>query len=957
MPKQGKLSENTHFNLINFSKNIAMKKILIVSFLMIVFSSFNSQAQCVNFTQYQPAGWDGSIVVSAITGTNTSESTFYFNQTLYLDIAIVNYGSCNASQTVKANVFLDGVFKTTITYPILNANYYSSLQDFMISGSLGVGTHTIQVDIDSPNLISESNESDNTFTRTFTVQNGSCVSASVNTIFNGNRSINTEHFPVTQFRLRDQCQTSVIQVRDYNYNNTNTVAEITSGNNSWTTDVQRFGGTVMWAAKTAHNYFNQVHDRSGWNGNNRFLDCFVNAVFWNGSSYYTNNASMDATGQMLIGLGTSGTLESSNSTLDIVGHEFTHGVTFSSARLYYQNESGALNESFSDIFAESIENYTLGSNDWLIGQDRTSGASRSMSNPNASPGNDPDTYLGTNWITDPNVDYGGVHTNSGVQNYWFYLLTQGGSGTNDNGNAFNVTGIGISKARAIAFRTLTINLYNQPNANYAMARTASIQSAEELYGINSTEANAVKNAWCAVGIGTAPTAVTVSGGGNVCNSTTVSASGGAGGVIYWQGTNSNGTSTATPATSMSITSSGTYYFRASNGCGWSTVGSVTVNIVSSPAAVSVSGSGTFCNATTITASGGVGGTIYFQGTIPNGAFFGSTSLSQVPTSSGTYYFRSYNATCGWGSQGSAVVTIQNTPAVVTVSGGGTVCNSTTITASGGAGGTIYFQGSTSNGTSFGSTSLSQVATNSGTYYFRSYNATCGWGAEGSTTVTINTIPATTNVSGGGNFCDNTTILASGGNGGTIYWQGMTSGGTSTAISSTSQFVNTSGTYYFRANNACGWGTEGSVTIAIVSAPSVSVYGGGTFCNSAILSAFSGNGGTIYYQGTTSGGTSTAVPIVSQITVGLSGTHYFRGLNGCGWGPEGSVTVIISPSIINLAGTATSGIQKAGQTLSSTQIIPSGTNVNYQAGNSISLQGTFTAENGSVFKAEIKNCSN
>ena len=85
-------------------------------------------------------------------------------------------------------------------------------------------------------------------------------------------------------------------------------------------------------------------------------------------------------------------------SLDIVGHEITHGVTEYTANLVYSYQSGALNESFSDIFGESIENYASGSNDWLmgdqIGAGGSGGALRSMSNPNAY--GDPDTYLGTN---------------------------------------------------------------------------------------------------------------------------------------------------------------------------------------------------------------------------------------------------------------------------------------------------------------------------------------------------------------------------------------------------------------------------------------------------------------------------------------------------------------------------------------------------------------------------------
>jgi hypothetical protein len=169
--------------------------------------------------------------------------------------------------------------------------------------------------------------------------------------------------------------------------------------------------------------------------------------------------------------------------------------------LVYAGESGALNESFSDIFGEMIENYVAGPNDWLMGEDRTDGAIRDMSDPNDF--SDPDTYLGTFWKNTCGgcSDNGGVHSNSGVQNYWFYLVAVGGSGTNDNGDDFNVTGIGRTAASAIAFRNQTVKLTT--NSDYAAARAGAIEAAEDLYGPCSNEVKQVTNAWYAVGVGAA----------------------------------------------------------------------------------------------------------------------------------------------------------------------------------------------------------------------------------------------------------------------------------------------------------------------------------------------------------------------------------------------------------------------------------------------------------------------
>jgi Zn-dependent metalloprotease len=207
-------------------------------------------------------------------------------------------------------------------------------------------------------------------------------------------------------------------------------------------------------------------------------------AFWNGS--YTVFG--DGNGQPL-------------TSVDVVGHEFTHAVTQYTAGLNYRSESGALNESFSDIFGTAIEFSKLNNPSWEVGVGNF--RLRDMADPNAF-GN-PDTYGGLNWtktigcIPDQNNDYCGVHNNSGVQNFWFYLLSVGGSGTNDLGESYQVTGIGIDKAAEIAYRNLSE--YLTPNSNYNDARFFSIESVIELYGELSPENEAVQNAWHAVGVG------------------------------------------------------------------------------------------------------------------------------------------------------------------------------------------------------------------------------------------------------------------------------------------------------------------------------------------------------------------------------------------------------------------------------------------------------------------------
>jgi len=115
----------------------------------------------------------------------------------------------------------------------------------------------------------------------------------------------------------------------------------------------------------------------------------------------------------------------------------------------------------------------------------------------------PAYYGGQIWIADPGVynsgnDYGGVHTNSGVLNHWFYILSQGKSGVNEGGKTYAVTGIGISKAANIAYRAESVYLTSA--SRFSDARALTIRAAIDLYGGCSAEAQATSAAWNAVGV-------------------------------------------------------------------------------------------------------------------------------------------------------------------------------------------------------------------------------------------------------------------------------------------------------------------------------------------------------------------------------------------------------------------------------------------------------------------------
>ncbi|KAA9325017.1 M4 family metallopeptidase [Adhaeribacter soli] len=271
--------------------------------------------------------------------------------------------------------------------------------------------------------------------------------------------------------------------------------EFTDADNIWAnrnTLNDDVAGDVHWGAEMTFKYYKTLHNRNSFDNAGRVMLSYVH--FAQGF----NNAFWDGT-RMTYGDG-DGAFMNPLTSLDVVGHEFTHGVTEYSADLMYFNESGALNESFSDIFGVAIDFNSRGSNaNYLIGEDIVvgSGALRNMQNPNQF--SDPDTYMGKHWKPLNGPDNGGVHSNSGVQNFWFYLLVNGGQGINDKGDSYNVPGIGMAKAEKIAYSTLMILT---PTSNYADAATMSLVKAELLYGVCSPEAKAVSEAWYAVGVGT-----------------------------------------------------------------------------------------------------------------------------------------------------------------------------------------------------------------------------------------------------------------------------------------------------------------------------------------------------------------------------------------------------------------------------------------------------------------------
>jgi len=317
-----------------------------------------------------------------------------------------------------------------------------------------------------------------------------------NTLYSGTQTITTDSLAVNSFRLRETTRGRGIETFNLQgRRNYDGAVDFFDEDNHWNAEdgtQNGAAGDAHWGAAMTFDYFANFHNYIGIDGAGMPLINYLNYdtdygnAFWNGR-------------WATFGDGDGNTFGSSLATIDIVAHEFVHGITDKTADLIYRNESGALNESFSDIFGAVVEFYaTPDLADWYIGEDATvdDDGIRSMNDPKSA--NDPDTYLGQYWFTGEG-DNGGVHTNSGVQNYWFYLLTEGGAGTNDLGSEYTVSGLGLEAAGAIAFRNL--RFYLAEASEHADARRGALRAAEDLFGECSTELAQTANAWHAVGVG------------------------------------------------------------------------------------------------------------------------------------------------------------------------------------------------------------------------------------------------------------------------------------------------------------------------------------------------------------------------------------------------------------------------------------------------------------------------
>lgn len=336
------------------------------------------------------------------------------------------------------------------------------------------------------------------------------------TAYSGSRTL-ADETATGGYHLREYTRGNGIETYNCKKSNSYTSAtDFIDADNNWTAaeynnaTYDNVAGDAHFGAQSTYDYWKAVHARNSYDNAGAKIKSYVHFDDTPGDGKGFENAYWDGT-EMTYGDGY--TTFKPLAALDVCGHEIGHAVCENTANLTYANESGAMNEGLSDIWGASIEKYTcdklgLTKSTWDIGEDimKQGGALRSMSNPNLY--GQPALYKGKYWAATTSSpsnanDQGGVHTNSGVLNYWYYLIAVGKSGTNEAGTAYGVTGIGLDAAAKITFRMESV--YMTAASTYAQARTYSIQAATDLYGATSAQTTAVTNAWTAVGVGTGTT--------------------------------------------------------------------------------------------------------------------------------------------------------------------------------------------------------------------------------------------------------------------------------------------------------------------------------------------------------------------------------------------------------------------------------------------------------------------
>ncbi|WP_405762106.1 M4 family metallopeptidase [Streptomyces sp. NBC_00045] len=308
----------------------------------------------------------------------------------------------------------------------------------------------------------------------------------------------TTYFNGTAYQLRDTTRGNQRTLDAMNQTTGGTL--FTDPDNDWggtgtPANRQSAGVDAHYAAAVTWDFYKNVLGRNGIRGDGTGVTSRVHYgnnqpnAFWDPACACVNYGDDPATGQTL-------------ATLDIAGHELTHGVIAATAALTHSGEPGALNEGTADIFGTAVEFFadsTTDVGDYLIGERVFTGATvRRMDHPSL------DGHSRDYWS--PDIGTLDPYAASGPARHFFYLLTEGSGPKEINKISYDsptydgskLLGIGQDKAVRIWYRALS--LYMTSTTNYARARTATLRATADLYGPAGVEYGRVAAAWTAVNV-------------------------------------------------------------------------------------------------------------------------------------------------------------------------------------------------------------------------------------------------------------------------------------------------------------------------------------------------------------------------------------------------------------------------------------------------------------------------
>ncbi|WP_372950921.1 M4 family metallopeptidase, partial [Mariniphaga sp.] len=347
---------------------------------------------------------------------------------------------------------------------------------------------------------------------------GYSATGTFETRYNGTRQATAQHYNNT-YNLCDSSRNAVIHTWDLNGSaNINSRVELTDADNNWTANEYAaseddMGLDIHWALQEIYDYLLNEHSISSYDDN----DFDIDAYFHYGSTDNDrDNAFWNLNLNVLL-FGDGAVKFNPVASLDAVAHEYGHGITDFQIGWAYSGDFQIFHEGLSDIWGIILENRISPSLVWEIGEGviLNYDCIRNIQNPEDTNAETEisDTYLSSTY------NAGNQYVKSGVFSHWFYLLVNGGSGTNDNGNSYTVYGIGMDAAEDLIVEAV-FNNYLDNQSTYPGIRTQTINAAASgaLFGSNSFHTRQVEAAWYAVGVGTNPTQPTISGPSAVCYS-------------------------------------------------------------------------------------------------------------------------------------------------------------------------------------------------------------------------------------------------------------------------------------------------------------------------------------------------------------------------------------------------------------------------------------------------------